>query len=147
MSSGSNRPPFPRRSLEAGKVNTVIEASGVEPIGDGRRFLVAHDKDPALYIVELAGGRILGPPITSPRFPQLNGGGPKWEGMARDGEGNFYLIGAHNGKTDEERATKNVLIRFRLKDDNQAAIDDASIVSWHIARSLETCSESRRIAA
>jgi hypothetical protein len=116
----------------------VIEASAVEPIGDGRRFLVAHDKDPALYIVELAGGRIVGPSITSPRFPQLNVGGPKWEGMARDSEGNFYLIGAHNGKTDEERATKNVLIRFRLKDDNLSAIDDASIVNWHIARSLET---------
>ena len=128
---------LPAPLLDAGKVNTVIEASAVEPIGDGRRFLVAHDKDPALYIVELAGGRILGPPITSPRFPQLNGGGPKWEGMAHDSEGNLYLIGAHNGKTEEERATKNVLIRFRLKDDNLSAIDDASIVSWHIARSLE----------
>jgi hypothetical protein len=128
---------LPAPLIEAGKVNTLIEASAVEPIGDGRRFLVAHDKNPALYIVELNGGRILGPPITSPRFPQANGGGPKWEGMARDGEGNFYLIGAHNGKTDEERATKNVLIRFRLKDGDPAAIDDASIVSWHIARSLE----------
>jgi hypothetical protein len=129
---------LPAPLLEGGKVNTVIEASAVEPIGDGRRFLVAHDKNPALYIVELASGRILGPPISSPRFPQLNGGGPKWEGMARDAEGNFYLIGAHNGTTDQERATKNVLIRFRLKDDNPSAIDDASIVSWHIARSLET---------
>ena len=71
----------------------MIEASGVEPIGDGRRLLVAHDKHPALYVVELATGRILGEPITSPRFPRLHGGGPKWEGMARDCEGNFYLIG------------------------------------------------------
>lgn len=128
---------LPAPLIDDGKVNTVIEASGVEPIGDGRRFLVAHDKNPALYVVELNGGRILGPPITSPRFPQANGAGPKWEGMSRDGEGNFYLIGAHNGKTDEERATKNVLIRFRLKDGDPAAIDDASIVRWHLARSLE----------
>jgi hypothetical protein len=129
---------LPAPLIEDGKVNPVIEASAVEPIGDGRRFLVAHDKNPALYVVELNRGRILGAPITSPRFPQVNGGGPKWEGMARDGEGNLYLIGAHNGKTDEERATKNVLIRFRLKDGDAPAIDDVSIVSWHIARSLET---------
>ena len=57
--------------------------------------------------------------------------------MARDCEGNFYLIGAHNGKTDEERATKSVLLRFRLKDGDSPAIDDASVVRWHIARSLE----------
>ena len=50
--------------------------------------------------------------------------------MARDAEGNFYLVGAHNGKTDEERATKNVLIRFRLKDGDLPAIDDASIIRW-----------------
>jgi hypothetical protein len=128
---------FPAPMVDGGKVNTVIEASAVEPIGDGHRFLVAHDKDPALYIVDLASGRVLGAPITSPRFPKINGGGPKWEGMGRDSEGNFYLIGAHNGKTDEERATKNALIRFRLKDGNPSAIDDASIVNWHIARSLE----------
>ena len=33
--------------LQDGKVNVVVEASGVEPIGDGQRLLVAHDKDPA----------------------------------------------------------------------------------------------------
>ncbi len=120
----------------------MIEASGVEPIGDGRRLLVAHDKDPALYIVDVESGRILGEPITSPRFPKKNEVGPKWEGMARDAEGNFYLIGAHNGKTDEERATKNVLIRFRLKDGDSPAIDDASIVTWHVARSLEAALKS-----
>ena len=118
---------LPAPLLEDGKVNMVIEASGVEPIGDGHRLLVAHDKDPSLYIVETATGRILGEPIDSPHFPKKNDAGPKWEGMARDSEGNFYLIGAHNGKTDEERATKSVLIRFRLKDGDPPAIDDASI--------------------
>ncbi len=122
--------------LENGKVNTVIEASGVEPIGDGSRFLVAHDKHPALFVVETASGKIMGPPLTSPRFPQLNGAGPKWEGMARDSEGNYYLIGAHKGKTDQEKLTKSVLIRFRLKDDKTTEIDDASVVFWHVAQSL-----------
>ena len=77
----------------------------------------------------------------SPRrkFPEPSKlGGPKWEGMARDVEGNYYIIGAHVGKTDEERASKSVLLRFRLKDSDQPAIDDASVVRWDIARSLES---------
>jgi hypothetical protein len=132
--------------LQDGKVNIVIEASGVEPIGDGQRLLVAHDKDPELFIVDAATARIIGEPITSPRFPRKNEGGPKWEGMARDSEGNFYLIGAHNGKTDQERATKNVLIRFRLQDNDPPAIDDASITTWHVARSLEAALKAQGLA-
>jgi len=128
---------LPAPLIEGGKVNVVIEASGVEPIGDGRKLLIAHDKDPALFVVDAATGRIMGAPITSPRFPKLNGAGPKWEGMAHDSDGNVYLIGAYNGKTDQERATKSVLIRFRLKDGDAPSIDDASIVRWDIARSLE----------
>jgi hypothetical protein len=133
---------LPAPLLDEGKVDTVIEASGVEPIGDGHRLLVAHDKDPALYILETASGRILGAPINSPHFPKKNDAGPKWEGMARDSEGNFYLIGAHNGKTAEERATKSVLIRFRLNDGDSPAIDDASITTWHVARGLEAALKS-----
>ena len=129
---------LPAPLLVGGKVNVIIEASAVEPIGDGRRVLVAHDKHPALFIVELATGRVLGEPITATKFPVATWlGGPKWEGMARDGDGNFYLIGAHVGKTEEERTSKSVLLRFRLTDGDLPAIDDASVVGWHIARSLE----------
>jgi hypothetical protein len=127
---------LPAPLWDGGQINGVIEASGVEPIGDGRRLLIAHDKSPELFVVDTASGRILGAPITSPRFPRINIAGPKWEGMARDGDGYYYLIGAHNGKTDEERATKSLLIRFRLKDSDSPAIDDDSIVRWDIARSL-----------
>jgi hypothetical protein len=137
---------LPAPLWEAGKVNGVIEASAVEPIGDGRQLLVAHDKDPALFVVETTSGRILGEPLTSAHFPKKNEAGPKWEGMGRDSEGNYYLIGAHNGKTDGERATKNVLIRFRLSDHEPPAIDDASITSWHIARSLETALKADGLA-
>jgi hypothetical protein len=130
---------LPRPMIQNGKVNVVIEASGVEPIGDGHRVLVAHDKHPALFVVDVATGRIAGQPITSPKFPEPSKlGGPKWEAMARDSEGNYYLIGAHVGKTDEERASKSVLLRFRLKDSDQPAIDDSSVVRWEIARSLES---------
>jgi len=138
---------LPAPLWEGGKVNVVIEASGVEPIGDGRRFLVAHDKAPELFVVDAATGRIMGAPITSPRFPRLNGGGPKWEGMARDGDGSYYLIGAHTGKTDQERATKSVLIRFRLKDGDPPSIDDASIIRWDIARSLEAVLKAEGLPA
>ena len=83
---------LPMPLLVGGKVDRVIEASGVEPIGDGRRLLVAHDKHPALFVVDTATGRVLGEPITSPKFPAPRAlGGPKWEGMARDSEGNLLL--------------------------------------------------------
>ena len=129
---------LPRPLLNGDAADVVIEASGVEPIGDGRRFLVAHDKAPALHVVDLASGRLVGAPITSPKFPAQTKSGPKWEGMARDSEGNFYLIGSHSGKTDAERDEKAVLIRFRLKDgeSDTPAIDDDSVVRWHIARPL-----------
>jgi hypothetical protein len=129
---------FPGPMLEEGLPNLVIEASGVEPIGDGRRFLVAHDRLPALHVVDAATGRLLGAAISSPRFPAPSAIGPKWEGMARDGDGNYYVVGAHTGKTDEERAAKSVLLRFRLKDQDgdTPTIDDASVVRWDIARSL-----------
>jgi hypothetical protein len=128
---------LPAPLIDSDKVNAVIEASAAEPIGDGRRFLLAHDKHPALFIVDLATGRIMGDPITSAKLPSPSPlGGPKWEGLARDSEGNFYLIGAHVGKTDEERASKSVLLRFRLPDRDPPAIEDASVVRWDISRSL-----------
>jgi hypothetical protein len=131
---------LPAPLIGDGKTDTVIEASGVEPIGDGRRFLVAHDKHPALHVVDLATGRLVGAPIGSPKFPPATPTGPKWEGMALDSEGHYYLIGAHSGKTDEERATKSHLVRFRLKDTggDAPAVDDASVVRWEVGRALES---------
>ena len=66
--------------------------------------------------------------------------------MARDSEGNIYLIGAHVGKTDEERASKSVLVRFRVSDGDSPAIDDASVLGLHIARSLEANLKSEGLA-
>jgi hypothetical protein len=131
---------------QTGQINRVIEASAVEPIGDGHRLLVAHDKHPALFVIETATGQIIGEPITSPKFPEPSKlGGPKWEGMARDAEGNYYLIGAHVGKTDEERASKSVLLRFRLKESDQPVVDDASVVRWNISRSLESALKAAQL--
>ena len=134
----------PAPIYENGKPNVVIEASGIEPIGDGRRFLVAHDKAPALHVVELASGRLVGNPIGSPKLPPLTATGPKWEGMAKDSEGTYYLIGSHSGKTDAERATRSTLIKFRLNDENGDAptINDASVVRYEIRRPLEIALKS-----
>ncbi len=138
---------LPTPITQEGKINVVIEASAVEPIGDGRRILVAHDKHPALFVVDVATGRIVGQPITSPKFPEPSKlGGPKWEGMAHDSDGNYYIIGAHVGKTPEERTSKSVLLRFRLKDSDQPTIDDASVVRWDIARSLESALKAQGLA-
>ena len=68
---------LPAPLLEGGRPNVVIEASAVEPIGDDRRFLVAHDKDPALLVVDAATGRLLGASIGSPKFPAASKTGPK----------------------------------------------------------------------
>jgi hypothetical protein len=139
---------LPAPLIDAGKTNTVIEASAVEPIGDGQRFLLAHDKHPALYVIDLATGRIMGDPITAAKFPPASPlGGPKWEGMARDSEGNFYLIGAHVGKTDPERSSKSVLVRFRLQDGDPPAIDNASVVHWDISRSLVDVLKAQGLSA
>lgn len=140
-------PSLPAPFLNNGKTDRVIEASGVEPIGDGRTLLVAHDKHPALHLVDAATGRLIGAPITSSRFPGPSKIGPKWEAMALDSEGNYYLIGAHVGKTDEERTAKSYLFRFRLKTDGTSpAIDDASVVRWNIARSLEAALKADGLA-
>jgi hypothetical protein len=138
---------LPAPLVEGGKPNVVIEASGVEPIGEGRLLLVAHDKAPALHVVEAATGRLVGEPISSSKFPPQTETGPKWEGMARDLEGNFYLVGSHSGKTDEERATRSVLLRFRLVSSDTPAIDDASVVRWEIARSLESALKAEGLDA
>jgi hypothetical protein len=127
---------LPAPLLEGDRPNVIIEASGVEPIGDGQRFLVAHDKAPALYVVDAKTGRLAGPPITSPRFPRQTKTGPKWEGMALDSDGNYYIVGSHSGKTDPERSEKAELLRFRLTTSATPSIDDASVVRWRIERGL-----------
>ena len=127
---------LPAPIVDRGTVNVVIEASGVEPVGHGHQVLIAHDKATPLHVLDLASGTLVGEPLTSPKFPATSKIGPKWEGMARDSEGAFYLIGSHSGKTDEERAAKAHVIRFRLKDSTSPAIDDGSVVRWEIARSL-----------
>ena len=128
---------FYRGTADAPKIDSVLEASGVEPIGDGKFVLVAHDKHEALFVAETATGRIVGDPITCAAFPTGLMVGPKWEGMARDDQGNYYIIGSHSGKTDDEKAQRAHLFRFRLNLDGPTpTIDARSVTRWKCAGSL-----------
>jgi len=123
------------------QVDTKIEASAVEPIGDGKYVLIAHDKASELYVVETATGKIVGPPVTSDALPATSALGPKFEGMARDSKGNFYAIGSHSGKTDEERGQRAHLVKFRFQGDLKPGvaptIDPASVRRFDAWASLK----------
>ena len=138
---------LPTPFLRGDRVDVVIEPSGVEPIGDGRRVLVAHDNAASLHVVDVATGRARRRADHLAEVPPTSKLGPKWEGMALDSEGNYYLVGAHSGKTDEERAASGVLLRFRLQGGELPAIDDASVVRWDIARSLEAALKAQGLDA
>ncbi len=128
--------PAPGPGETAFRLDNVLKASGVEPIGDGRLLLVAHDKKVPLRVIETATGRQIGPLLTCDRFPTETPNSSKWEGMARDAEGNYYLVGSHSGKTQGERDEHAKLIRFRLKTQpgtigglDAVAIDAGSVIS------------------
>ena len=124
------------------QVDAKVEASAVEPIGDGKFLLVAHDKASELYVVETATGRIVGPPVTSEALPPTTASGPKFEGMARDSKGNYYAIGSHSGKTDDERGQRAHLLRFRFRGDLKPGevptIDPASVRRFDARASLKS---------
>ena len=136
--------PTPFLTADGRTVDGVLEASGAEPVGDGAHLIVAHDKTPDLYVVDAATGRKVGSLDLAPFLPKPTGTqklDPKWEGMARDASGTFYAIGAHVGKTPEQRAARAQLVRFRLQRSSPGSppeLDAASVRRWTVARGLET---------
>jgi hypothetical protein len=133
--------------LRDGRADVVIEPSGVAPIGDGRRVLVADERAAALRVVEVATGALVGAPLGSTKWPPTTENGPSWQGMALDSEGNYYLVGSHGGQTDEERAASSMVVRFRLRGGDPPAIEDASVVRWDIARPLEAALRAQGLDA
>jgi hypothetical protein len=124
------------------QIEGKVEASAVEPIGDGKYVLIAHDKASELYVVEAATGKIVGPAVTSDALPPTTASGPKFEGMARDSKGNYYAIGSHSGKTDDERGQRAHLLRFRFKGDlkpgEKPTVAPASVKRFDAWASLKT---------
>ena len=83
------QPPTPFLTADTGKEDGKIEPSGVATIGDGKLLLVACDKNACLSVVEATTGRIkqsFSVGVVDKR--------PKWEDLAHDDEGAYYVIGS-----------------------------------------------------
>ncbi|MBX7170909.1 MAG: hypothetical protein K1X72_08125 [Pyrinomonadaceae bacterium] len=118
-----------------------IEPSAVEPIGNGTFLLVADDKDidgKSLKVVEAKTGKVL---KTLDKI-QPTKKNPKWEAMAKDEAGNYFIIGSHFEETDPEKlASRSLMFKFRLKDEmeqdgTKIEIDNASIKELDAKESL-----------
>jgi hypothetical protein len=133
LESASPAAPF----LHDGRADAAIEPSGVAPLGDGRRVLVVDEKAAGLHVVDVATGALVGAPLGSSKLPPTTKTGPRWEGMAVDSEGNYYLVGSHSGESDEDRAANSAVVRFRLRSGDPPTIEDDSVVRWNIAGPLE----------
>src|SRR5262245_28485107 len=104
------QPPMPFLTADKGSEDRRIEPSGVVAIGDGSLLLVACDKNACLSVVEAATGRIkqsfsLG--VLDKR--------PKWEALAHDDEGAYYVIGSRFVEEPaEDGAQKEIVAVPRL---------------------------------
>ena len=134
-------PPMRFLTAETGSVDKRIEPSGVEAIGDGRLLLVVDDKSESLIVVEAATGRVK-------QSLQLSSfdNRPKWEALARDDEGAYYVIGSHFVEDPAEAGAQKQLtdvsrlFRFRLRSDapggTSFVIDPDSTLEWDITDAL-----------
>jgi hypothetical protein len=135
------QPPVRFLTADTGSEDKRIEPSGVEPIGDGNLLLVADDKNESLIVVEAATGRVK-QSLSLSTFENR----PKWEALARDDEGAYYIIGSHFVEDPaEEGAQKKLtdvsrLFRFRLRSDvaggTSFVIDSESSIEWDITDAL-----------
>ena len=135
------QPPMRFLTADTGREDRKIEPSGVAPIGDGSLLLVACDKNACLSVVEAATGR-----IKQSFSVGVFDNRPKWEDLAHDDEGAYYVIGSRFVEEPAEEGTQKRLmavprlLRFRLRSDGAGgtpfAIDSESIVEWDIGDAL-----------
>ena len=135
------QPPTSFLTADTGKEDGKIEPSGVATIGDGKFILVACDKNVCLSVVEASTGR-----IKQSFSVGVSDSRPKWEDLAHDDEGAYYVIGSRFvEETAEDGVEKKIiavprLLRFRLRSvdpgETPFAIDSESIVEWDIGDAL-----------
>ncbi len=123
--------------------NKKSEPSGVEPIGSGKYLLAANDKDNddglSLKIIEASTGKVIKTLAENLQNSKKN---PKWEALAKDAEGNFYVIGSHNDESDAAKlATRSRMFRFRLSSEWEEnplnfSIDTASVRELNVKDSF-----------
>jgi hypothetical protein len=128
-------------AADTGQEDNKIEPSGVASIGDGSLLLVACDKNDSLVVVELATGRVK-QSLSLGTFANR----PKWEDLAHDDEGAYYVIGSRFVEEPAEDGTQKKLkdvsrlLRFRLRSDGVGGtpfvIDSESIMEWDISDAL-----------
>ena len=134
-------PPVRFLSGDTGADDERIEPSGVEPIGDGSLLLIADDKRAGLVVVEAATGR-----AKHSLLMGISDKRPKWEELAHDDEGGYYVIGSRffeePSKDGADKKTIAVprLLRFRLQSDGgretSPVVDPESIIEWDITEAL-----------
>jgi hypothetical protein len=134
------QPPMRFLTADTGLEDKKIEPSGVASIGDGSLLLVACDKNACLSVVEAATGR-----IKQSFSVGVFDNRPKWEDLAHDDEGAYYVIGSRFVEEPAEEGTQKRLmavprlLRFRLRSDGAGGplvIDSESIVEWDIGDAL-----------
>jgi hypothetical protein len=135
------QPPVRFLTADTGQDDKKIEPSGVEPIGDGSLLLVADDKSENLIVVEAATGRVK-QSLKLSTFANR----PKWEALARDDEGAYYVIGSHfvedPAAAGAQKKLRDVsrLFRFHLRGNGAGGtsfvIDSASTIEWDITDAL-----------
>ena len=135
------QPPMRFLTADTGREDRRIEPSGVAPIGDGSLLLVACDKNACLSVVEAATGR-----IKQSFSVGVFDNRPKWEDLAHDDEGAYYVIGSRfveePAKEGSQKRLMAVprLLRFRLRSDGAGekplVIDSESIIEWDIGDAL-----------
>src|SRR6516165_7412284 len=99
------QPPMRFLTADTGKEDRRIEPSGVAAIGDGSLLLVACDKNVCLSVVEAATGR-----IKQSFSVGVSDTRPKWEDLAHDDEGAYYVIGSRFVEEPAEEGTQKRLI-------------------------------------
>jgi len=108
--------PFVRDGREAKE----IEASGIEPVGDGT-FIVADDRKRDLLLVDSQGYV-----LSSLMMPSRLGDYPKWEAMAKDGA-DYYVIGSHQAEKWSH------LMRFRVTGkQKQMSVDQTTLSEYKL---------------
>jgi hypothetical protein len=128
-------------TADTGQEDKKVEPSGVEPIGDGSLLLAADDKSETLIVVEAATGRVK----QSLKLSTFDNR-PKWEALAHDDEGAYYVIGSHFVEDPAaEGAQKKLrdvsrLFRFRLRGNGlggtSIVVDSESTIEWDITDAL-----------
>jgi hypothetical protein len=134
------QPPIKFLAIDSGETDVKVEMSAVAPIGDGTLLLMADDENKNLLVVEAATGK-LKQTLTVKGVEKK----PKWEAMAIDAEGDYYIISAHSVKDPNEAdaqaklKARSRLFHFRLKGGTDGApliIDESSIIEWDVTDAL-----------